>query len=445
VHTLISKLREVGLSPRAASAKAALVERCDLALDSEGAGSKRWSLWVPGRVELLGKHTDYAGGRSLLCALERGLCVRGATRRDGLVRVIDIAAGQRYETSLTEHDPRHQNGWTHYVATVVRRAVRDFKSLRRGADIAFASDLPMAAGMGSSSALVTAIFLALSKANELPGHDDYRRLLRAPEDLAAYLGAVESGEPFGKLPGDFGVGTLGGAQDHTAILCSEAGHIVRYAFIPVRREGVVEFPRRHTLVIGVSGVTAEKTGAALADYNRISTAVRRLVDTWNRETRRHDLSLAEAVGSSPDAPERLRAVTRKINDPAIPPQFARDRLEQFLAEAYEIIPAAMDALQRRAVAELGMITDRSQRMAEELLGNQVPQTIALQRYARELGAVAASAFGGGFGGSVWAMVPDSLAHHFAEDWGAKYKQAYPGLAARAMFFTSPPGPPATQW
>ena len=116
-----------------------------------------------------------------------------------------------------------------------------------------------------------------------------------------------------------------------------------------------------------------------------------------------------------------------------------------LVEAYEIIPAAMDALHRRAVAELGMITDRSQRMAEELLGNQVPQTIALQRHARELGAVAASAFGGGFGGSVWAMVPDSQAHHFAEDWAARYKQAHPGLAARAMFFTSPPGPPATQW
>lgn len=422
-----------------------MLTRCDRALDGARAGARRWSIWVPGRVELLGKHTDYAGGRSLLCAIERGFCVRAAARRDALVRVIDSVTGLEFALPLGDVTRRTDSAWEGYVATLVRRVSRDVPSVRRGVDIAFASDLPQAAGMSSSSALMIAVFIALSKANDLRSSEEFRRMASTHEELAAYLGAVESGEPFGKMLADVGVGTLGGAQDHTAILCSEPGQIVRFAFIPVRREATVEFPRRHTLVIGVSGVVAEKVGNAQSGYNRASATVRRLVDSWNRETGRHDASLAEAAGSAPDAAERLRAVAQRINDPAITPEYARHRLDQFLCETYEFIPAATDALQRQAVAEFGVIVDRSQEMAEQSLGNQVPQTIALQRFARELGAVAASSFGAGFGGSVWAMVPDSLAHHFAEDWGARYREAYPGLAARSLFFTSPPGPHALQW
>lgn len=422
-----------------------MLGHCDRALDTARAGTRRWSIWVPGRVELLGKHTDYAGGRSLLCALERGFCVRAAGRKDALVRVMDVAGGGRFEMSLGESTPRTGTAWEGYVATLVRRVSRDLPVVKRGVDLAFASDLPQAAGMSSSSALMIAVFIALSKSNDLRSSEEFRRMVSTHEELAAYLGAVESGEPYGRLLADVGVGTLGGAQDHTAILCSEAGQIVRYAFIPVRREAIVEFPRRHTLVIAVSGVIAEKTGSTQSDYNRVSATVRRLVDAWNRETGRHDASLAEAVGSAPDAAERLRAVTQRLADAGVTPEFARRRLDQFLCETYEFIPAATDALQRQVMGELGVIVDRSQELAEKLLGNQVPQTIALQRHARELGAVAASSFGAGFGGSVWAMVPDSLAHHFADDWGAKYRQAYPGLAARSMFFTSPPGPHALQW
>ena len=48
----------------------------------------RW--FVPGRIEVLGKHTDYAGGRSLLCAVERGFCVTAVPRDDDVMRVVDV-------------------------------------------------------------------------------------------------------------------------------------------------------------------------------------------------------------------------------------------------------------------------------------------------------------------------------------------------------------------
>jgi galactokinase len=78
--------------------------------------------------------------------------------------------------------------------------------------------------------------------------------------------------------------------------------------------------------------------------------------------------------------------------------------------------------------------------AERLLGNQVPETIALARIARELGAVAASAFGAGFGGSVWAMVKTDCAESFKSEWAERYWPRYPESAKRSEFFLTSAGP-----
>ena len=67
------------------------------------------------------------------------------------------------------------------------------------------------------------------------------------------------------------------------------------------------------------------------------------------------------------------------------------------------------------MAAFGDLVDRSQQLAERRLGNQVPETIELARSARELGARAASAFGAGFGGSVWALVSRADAGFANED------------------------------
>ena len=154
---------------------------------------------------------------------------------------------------------------------------------------------------------------------------------------------------------------------------------------------------------------AEKTGAALELYNRQARRVYALLDRWRAATGRGDATLGDVLASSPNAIDRLRAIVR---DPAVE-SIGGDgfevadlitRLDQFSAEADEIIPAAGDALERGDLRTLGELVDRSQRGAELLLGNQVPETFHLARSARSLGAVAASAFGAGFGGSVWALV-----------------------------------------
>jgi galactokinase len=200
-------------------------------------------------------------------------------------------------------------------------------------------------------------------------------------------------------------------------------------------------------VVASSGVVAEKTGGALALYNRQARRVHALLGRWRAATGRGDATLGAALASSPDALELLRGIVR---DPAVG-NGASDgfdatdllaRLEQFAMESEVLVPTAGDALEQGDLAALGALVDRSQRGAELLLDNQVPETIHLALSARSLGAAAASAFGAGFGGSVWALVRRDDAERFSRCWLEAYAEWFPDQAPRATFFLTNPGPAA---
>jgi len=444
-----------GMSGGAAEAKAELFARCARALSSPAKDELLRAFYVPGRIELLGKHTDYAGGRSILAAAERGFCALATVRSDNLVKMADAAdASGATRTEFAIHaDLQPTLGhWSNYPMTVARRLARNFPGALRGADIAFASDLPPASGMSSSSALVVLSFLVLSAVNRLDERDEYRRDITSPELLAGYLGTVENGQNFGTLHGDRGVGTFGGSEDHTAILCCQPGRFSQYSYCPVVFEKTIPMPSDHTLAIGVSGVIAEKTGHALERYNRVSRLASAILDLWRRETGRADQTLAAAARSSADAPAELNriiqssdeATNRRIDVGEIRRQAMLDRLGQFLVENEYIIPSADDALARRDLTRFGELVDRSQKLAESGLGNQTPETAFMAESARQNGAVAASAFGAGFGGSVWAMVPLAPAPSFLDLWQRAYRERFPQCAARASFFLTNPGPSAAE-
>jgi galactokinase len=441
----MKRLIELGLSEAEAAAKTKLYDAADNALNALGADAQRWSLWVPGRIEVLGKHTDYAGGRSLVCAIERGFCVQVAPRRDAVVRVCSLARLETFETSLASPVDGEKGTWERYVGTVVKRLAANFERVQRGADIAFGSDLPPDAGMSSSSALVVATFIALSKANDLRSNTVFRSTVSSGEELAAYLGAVENGRPFRHLEGDAGVGTFGGNQDQTAILCSEPGQLARYAWEPVRRENLLAVPDGYVFALAASGVHAPKSGSALQKYNRVSLAAKKLVELWNKSTDRNDAMLGTAITQVHGATAQIRALAAKARVDGFTPTYLKGRLEQFVAESYEIIPAASDALQRESLTEFGVVVDHSQHLAEAHLGNQVKETVTLQRSARELGAVAASAFGAGFGGAVWALVPEPESDEFLKRWSEGYRKKYKKQGKESAFFLSRAGPHAYQF
>jgi len=138
----------------------------------------------------------------------------------------------------------------------------------------------------------------------------------------------------------------------------------------------------------------------------------------------------------------VRAVLRGAVHAEYPAQVLVDRFDQFTDESMRIIPAAHAALAAGDAARFGALVDESQANVERWLGNQIAETIALQRQARALGAVAASAFGAGFGGSVWAMVPAVGAEEFAGRWLAAYREAFPGAGPSAQTFLTGAGPAA---
>jgi len=439
---LLSHLVAAGMTPAAAGPKAELFAAAERVLPAPDSSSRgevfHW--FVPGRIEVLGKHTDYAGGRSLLCGVERGFCVVARGRADRVVRMADAVRGLEATLKLSADPGQTASGWTVYAAAVLRRIVRNFPGPLSGADIALASDLPRASGMSSSSGLVVSIFTPLAAVNRLEERPEYARAIHTLEDLAGYLGCVENGYAFGPLAGDEGVGTYGGSEDHTAILCSRAGHLSRYSYCPVRAEGAVPLPRSWTFVLAVSGVPSDKTGDAKERYNLASLSARAVLELWNDATRRADPTLAAAAGSAPDAPDRIRDVLRYGRHPRFSPETLGSRFDHFFEESERLVPAAAQAFAKADAMTLSGIVDRSQELAERLLGNQVPETMTLAASARNLGAFASSAFGGGFGGSVWALVRSSGAPSFRDAWETDYRGRFPAVAGDSRFFTSGAGP-----
>jgi galactokinase len=402
------------------------------------------SLYVPGRIEVLGKHTDYAGGATLTCAVERGVCAVYSGRHDALVRIADTIDNRTIEFPCAADLVIPFGDWANYPMTVARRLARNFRPPLAGVDLAFRNTLPVSAGMSSSSALMTAVFLALADVNRLPDRPAYRENVHGMADLAGYLGSVENGQPFGALSGDHGVGTFGGSEDHTAILCSEPGHLGHFEFCPGRRIASLPVPQDYTFAIASSGIVAQKTGNARDRYNRASLLVGEILRLWREATgERHD-TLRAAVHSAPGARARLESILGEGRPAAFPAADLARRFAHFLLENETLVPAAAAALRAGDVEAFGRIAADSQRGTEDLLANQVPETVALARLARELGAAAASAFGAGFGGSVWALVDASEAPEFATRWRARYQAvAAPRVLARSSFFLTAAGPPAT--
>ena len=413
-----------------------MVERAAGELGLTGPEVRRYH--APGRIEVLGKHTDYAGGRSLVCATEQGIAFVTQPRDDLRIRVVDARLGQVREFALDPALEAPRGDWGNYPATVAARLVRDFGLRVAGLDLVFASDIPFAAGVSSSSALVVGIAWAMIDAGRLDQEPAFRANIATMEDLAGYLGAMENGRVFRGFPGGGGVGTMGGSQDQTAIVCSVADHLAQFRFDPVVREETVAWPEDHLFAVAASGVVAEKTGAALEQYNdlaRMTAALRDLVAGDADRTATLGRILIDGDGQIGPAVTRINRLDDRVWAGRL-----ESRLRQLLIECRTLIPAFRGAVERRDWSAVEAWASASQAGAESGLANQIEETRALVALALEEGAVAASAFGAGFGGSVWAMIGRHDADRFLAEWSRQYRDRFPAHDG-SSFFTTRPAPP----
>jgi len=377
----------------------------------------RYVWFVPGRLEVFGKHTDYAGGRALVAAAPRGCVVAAAPRDDETICVADARRGETLTLAPSRPSARLP-GWRHYVDTAARRLAANFPGQRFGADIVIASDLPPAAGMSSSSALVIAMAEALGRVGGIQKTAAWRLNVHGPLDLAGYYACIENGRSFGTLRGGAGVGTQGGSEDHSAIVNGIARHVLAFVFVPARALGAAPVPDAWRFVVSTCGVKANKTGRVQDAFNSLSAAAASLLALWNDHA--GEASRAVSLGGVLDDPLAVDTL-RSLAGPL------RDRLDHFIREDGRIKPA-MDAFARADARELGRLAADSQRDAEILLGNQIPQTVSLVKSALSAGAFAACSFGAGFGGAAWALVPAADARRVARAWTPEAFVMQPGPA-----------------
>jgi galactokinase len=438
--TIASQFISLGMSPADAASRAelfaTLATRSDPILD----GPAEWRRFTPGRIEIFGKHTDYAGGHSLLATVPRGIALEARRRSDGVVRIGDIFDGQVVEVDPATEAPPRYRGIQRYLHVVAHRFYLNFPGCSLGMNMAIASDLPRASGMSSSSALVVGVALALITRANLRAHPEFTRHIRDTHDLAWYLGCVENGLDFPGLPGSAGVGTQGGSEDHTAILACKTERVSLYRFVPVTALGDEPMPQDWVFVIASSGVQADKADSVKERYNRASNGLRVLHAIWNRRNQEPARSLADALASGPYAAAQLADWLE--SEGGFTAAELRTRLQHFMRETARP-PQAAEAFHKADREALGRLAAESQREAHELLGNQIPETIALASLAQEVGAFAASSFGAGFGGSVWAAVPRAEAANFGGEWVRAFAKKMPHIG-QVPWFIARPGPAATE-
>lgn len=445
IESLQARLSELGVSESVLASRARQFASAAEALKERGAtvSDSAVAFFVPGRIEVLGKHTDYAGGKSVVCAVDRGFAIIALPLEGPKISLTNVAQGEDVTFDFHPDLIAKHGHWSNYPMTVARRVARNFGPELRGAKIAFLSDLPIASGLSSSSAMVVGFFSVLSAINELPKRPLYQEVITDKLSLAEYLGTTENGQSYRKFAGDRGVGTFGGSEDHTAILCSEPDKLKCFRYAPTTFVREVPIPEGYVFVIGSSGVQAEKTGGAQQWYNDVATLAADAAATWRKGTGTEDANLARAIGNPTFTVERMVEILKSHEDRTWGSRLVQ-RFQHFYEEDQIIIPAALNALETSDVAAFGRAVKDSQAGAENLLGNQIDETKALVRMALDCDAVATSAFGAGFGGSVWALVRAIDAEKMRDQWAAVYQRQFPEHRDHSVFFVSTNGPATVQ-
>jgi galactokinase len=421
----------------------------DMLSSWSGASANEVTLgFVPGRIEVFGRHTDYAGGRTLVCAIDRGFLFAAAAGSGSMVRLReDSQEFGDVEFDLDQDLTPPLGQWANYPMSMARRLARNFPGQLRGVDVAFSSTMPVGSGMSGSSALMMMAFTAIASASRLHESPVFRKNIRDSVDLSVYLACAENGQSFRGLEGDAGVGTFGGSEDHAAILNGRPGRLSLFEFSPPRLKAELPWPRDWRMVVAFSGVRAEKTREALEKYNMASRRVRDSVKRFNTLAGTRLATLREVVDyePKPGGTAWLQEIERAPTGVEGAAPALADRVRQFILEDRTHIPGALAALDAGNLDAFGKLVTDSHVASKKYLWNIVPEIDYLQETACALGAAGASGFGAGFGGSIFAVTTADRADALLLEWRSKYAKHYPERAGEAAFFIAEPGPGIEVW
>ena len=126
------------------------------------------TVFAPGRVNIIGEHTDYNDGFVMPCAINYGMAVSFAKRNDSIWRVYAIDINEQDEFDLSQDFTQSEHKWANYVRGVVKYIQEQCPEFKQGADLVMTSDVPMSSGLSSSAALEISIGKTCQVLGNLP-------------------------------------------------------------------------------------------------------------------------------------------------------------------------------------------------------------------------------------------------------------------------------------
>jgi galactokinase len=349
---------------------------------------------APGRVNLIGEHTDYNDGFVLPAAIDRSIAFAGRKRDDRLVRVHSLDFDASVEFSLDDIQKDNRNPWSNYIRGVSKYLEEDGHRLS-GADMVFGGDVPREAGLSSSAAV------------EVGAAAFWKKLLRLKVD-PVYLIKLSR-----KAENQF-VGVPCGIMDQFISALGRRNHAL---FLDCRNLSFRHVPLRDDVKIVVcnSGV---KRALAQSEYevrlNQCRQAVAQIASTGLAGKSLRDV-----------APGDLETARSVLNDVL----FRRAR--HVVTENYRVLEAVkvLESGDLERFGELMNASHESLRDDYEVSSRELD--ILVELAWKQPGVLGARMTGAGFGGCTVNVVRQDAAEAFAEAVRRGYQDA---LALKAEIY-----------
>ena len=412
---------------------------------------------APGRVNLIGEHTDYNGYPVMPMALDRDIVFAMSPTSDASVELVNEEAqfGRRTFSAEFPVEPYERGDWGNYVKAALHGLLEaglvDHKHTR-GFHAAVSGCIPESAGLSSSSAMVVVSALAFLAANKVQFEK---------KALADILARAERY-----------VGSEGGGMDQAISLLAEPGHALCIDFFPLRTERV-PMHERLTFVVCNSLIRAPKSESVRYAYNRrviecrLATALlAKAIGKWSgrqlKAARLADLSpentglsaadihtlASEAIGApplsldviakrlniSPAESERLFCMQRDGTQLAEPGEGFKiwQRYKHVVTEA-ERVRLAVAAFKNGDIEQVGVLMNQSHSSCRDDYEISCPELDVLVSMGLENGAVGARLTGAGFGGCTVHAVPTEKVGEFIRNMETSYYHGYAALEKNRPF------------
>lgn len=340
----------------------------------------------PGRINLIGEHTDYNGSFVFPGAIDKGMIAAIRFNDSDKVRAYAVDLDEYAEFGLSEEDLPSE-GWAKFLFGVCREIIKRGGSVKPF-DTAFSGDVPLGAGMSSSAALESTYAFALNDLLDL-GIDKF--------ELARIGQSTEHNY----------VGVKCGIMDQFASIFGKKGHLIRldtksmeHAYFPFDPEG-------YKLVLLDTVVKHELASSA---YNK------------RRESCEH---AARTIAKRHPEVEFLRDASMEMLQEVKDEISAEDYMRaEYVIEETQRVRDVSDALQRGDYETVGQKMYETHHGMSKLYEVSCEELDFLNDVAREHGVTGSRVMGGGFGGCTINLVKDELYDSFISDAKSQFKAKY---------------------